>query len=70
MMIDAVNNRVTEMDDMIDRVRGRTKRNEDDIEEIMNTLKDLQKKIQDKVACSTFDKEINYLKSLLTHLRK
>lgn len=40
-----INNKISDMDEIFDRTRARTTRNENDIADIMNTLKDIQKKI-------------------------
>lgn len=62
--------KVKHIDEMFDKTRMRVTKSENDIQEIQIHIRDINKKLTDKVNCSNFDAEINYLKSMLTHLRK
>jgi len=62
--------KVGSIDTSVDKHRSDISLHQRNIDDNMGLIKELQRKLQEKVGCDIFDKEINYLKSLLTHLRK
>ncbi len=62
--------KLSSMDDGIDTDRSQLSLSQKEIKDHFDMIREMQKKLQKKVECETFDKEVNYLKSLLTHLRK
>lgn len=58
------------MDENVDKNRMNISLHNRTLDEHMSAIRELQKKLQEKVACDHFDKEINYLKSMLSHLTK
>ena len=69
-LIGQLQSKLSDLDEGLDLNRADIAQHSKDIRDQSSDLKELQKKMQQKVECDVFDKEINYLKSLLTHLRK
>ncbi|CDW86127.1 protein kinase domain containing protein [Stylonychia lemnae] len=61
--------KIGQIDTSVDKHRSDISLHTRNLDDNMGLIKELQRKLQEKVGCDIFDKEINYLKSLLTHLR-
>lgn len=58
------------VDEHLDKHRSDISVNQNELHSHLELIREIQRKLPDKVACDIFDREINYLKGLLLHLRK
>lgn len=69
-LIDEIKEKIEKMDYAIDKNKSDIFVNRQSVEQNIHISQEIARKVQDKVSCDNFDKEINYLKTLLLHLRK
>jgi hypothetical protein len=69
-LIDNIKEKMERMDTDIDKNRSDIFVNRNNIEHNISIIQELSRKVSDKVSCETFDRDFNYLKTLLLHLRK